>query len=79
LDGCQESNASFIIELQQFVPTFTFANWTSTVIGPQPVYTVLVAVQRTTLLASANFTTRLVDPEAIRTFLVTAHESRAVT
>jgi hypothetical protein len=43
------------------------------------VYTVLVAVQRTALLASANFTTRLVDPEAIRTFLVTAHKSRAVT
>jgi hypothetical protein len=62
--------------LKQLVPTFTFTNWTTTVIGTQPMNTVLVAIQRTTLLASANFTARFVDPEAMRTILVTVHKSR---
>jgi hypothetical protein len=59
--------------------TFTFANWTASVVGPQSMHAVLVAIrQRATLLAFANFAACFVEPETMRAILVTACECGTV-
>jgi hypothetical protein len=66
--------------LRQVIPTFTFANWTATIISTQPMHTVLVAVyQRATLLAFANFAACFVESEAMRAILMTVRECRTVS
>jgi hypothetical protein len=63
--------------LKKVAPTFTFANWTATVISTQPMHARLVAVhQWATLFAFANFTAHFVQPESMRAILLTAHECR---